>query len=140
MTRKSFIQRVLKYWTAISSLPVVYGIISYLTPPKPPDTSQLKISAGKRDEYTPGSIRMIRDGKTAVIVKTTASGQIRSFSAKCTHLGCIVELQEEEDRIRCNCHGSIFDMDGNNVTGPATKPLEPYRVEIKNGEVVVSRL
>jgi len=83
---------------------------------------------------------MIREGKTALFVRETPSGQIRSFSAKCTHLGCIVELREDEQRIRCNCHGSIYDLDGNNIAGPAPRPLPPYRVEIRDGEVIVSSL
>jgi len=118
----------------------VYVLMSYITPPKSSEISRLKISAGKRTGYSPGTIRMIREGKTALFVRETPSGQIRSFSAKCTHLGCIVELREDEQRIRCNCHGSIYDLDGNNIAGPAPRPLPPYRVEIRDGEVIVSSL
>jgi len=140
MTRNSFIQRLIKYWVAVTSLPIVYAFGKYIIPPKSPEVGLMKFPAGKRSTYSPGTTRLIKEGKTVLFVRETSSGQIKSFSAKCTHLGCIVELQEDQELIRCNCHGSIFDLDGNNISGPAPKPLQPYRVEIRDDEVIVSSL
>lgn len=140
MNRKNFIQRILTYWAAISSMPVLYVLASYVVPPKPSSTRQLKIDGGKRSSYKPGTIRMIKQGRTALFVRETPSGQLKSFSAKCTHLGCIVEYREDLGKIRCNCHGSLYDLNGNNISGPAPRPLPPYRVEIQNDEVVITTL
>ncbi len=140
MTRKSFIHKIITYWTAITSMPVFYAMIRYVTPPNPPSSGQLIISGGKRSSYTPGTVRMVREGKDAFFVRESPSGQIKSFSAKCTHLGCLVEYREDQGRIRCNCHGSVFDLDGNNISGPAPAPLRPARVEIRNDEVIITVL
>jgi len=133
-------QRILTYWAAITSLPIVYVVGKYLVPPLPPAREHVTISGGKRSSYSPGSVRKIREGRTALFVRETPSGQISSFSAKCTHLGCIVEYRESDEKIHCNCHGSVFDLNGNNLSGPATRPLQPYRVEIRNDEVIITDL
>jgi Rieske Fe-S protein len=45
-----------------------------------------------------------------------------AIDAVCTHLGCLVEL-EESGRFLCPCHGSFFDLHGRVQTGPASNPL-----------------
>jgi cytochrome b6-f complex iron-sulfur subunit len=48
--------------------------------------------------------------------------------ARCTHRGCLIEWDGEEDGFRCPCHGSRFDRVGQVVNGPAERPLERMRV------------
>ncbi len=43
------------------------------------------------------------------------------ISAICTHLGCIVD--RNEDQFTCPCHGTVFDARGKLVSGPAPGPL-----------------
>lgn len=45
-----------------------------------------------------------------------------AISAVCTHLGCIVD-REEDGRFLCACHGSKFDAKGRVKGGPAPKGL-----------------
>jgi Rieske Fe-S protein len=75
-----------------------------------------------------------------VILVQAGEGQIKAFSAVCTHLGCIVEYKSDEQKFRCNCHGSVFDLQGKNIGGPAPAPLKPYRVEIKADNVIISQI
>lgn len=138
MTRKSFIQRALNVWSIVVSLPAVYAIVQYINPPARAAGAPVQVPVGIPSEYGPGTVRMMRQGKVPFFVRGTENGQIRSFSAKCSHLGCVVEYLEEDAKFRCNCHGSVFDADGKNLTGPATRPLTPYRVEVRGDEVVVT--
>jgi cytochrome b6-f complex iron-sulfur subunit len=138
MTRKGFIQRILSAWAAICSLPLIYALIRYLVPPVKAAASKAPVQVGKISEFTPGSVRLVKEGRTALFVTETDSGQIRSFSAKCTHLGCLVDYLEERKIYRCNCHGSTFDIEGKNLSGPAVKPLQPYRVEVRGDDILVN--
>jgi len=43
-----------------------------------------------------------------------------------------------ENQIRCCSVGkSVFDYDGRRISGLARKPLEPFRVELDGGKLVV---
>jgi glycine/D-amino acid oxidase-like deaminating enzyme/nitrite reductase/ring-hydroxylating ferredoxin subunit len=53
-------------------------------------------------------------------------GHLHSLSARCSHLGCIVNFNAAERTWDCPCHGSRFDpVDGSVLEGPAVRPLEP---------------
>ena len=51
-------------------------------------------------------------------------GQLHTFSAVCTHLGCIVTWNNLEKSFDCPCHGSRFSSAGNVINGPANTALE----------------
>ncbi|HIF95085.1 MAG: non-heme iron oxygenase ferredoxin subunit [Myxococcales bacterium] len=59
---------------------------------------------------------------------------------RCTHAAW--RLSEESIagmEIVCSLHGARFDLrDGCPTSGPATKPLATYPVELRNGELYVS--
>jgi len=52
--------------------------------------------------------------------------------ASCTHLGCEVSYDLEQEQWLCPCHGSRFNRDGQPLSGPALSPL--VRGEVKEEE------
>jgi nucleotide-binding universal stress UspA family protein len=52
-------------------------------------------------------------------------GEVHLMSARCTHLGCMVEWNGTDARFDCPCHGSSFGPTGEVLNGPATRPLPP---------------
>lgn len=77
-----------------------------------------------------------------------------AISAVCTHLGCTVRAEalpqtetkvvegsplKMTHRFLCPCHGSRYTGDGQNVAGPAPKPLAWYPLTIApdDGQLVV---
>ncbi len=64
--------------------------------------------------------------------------KIKILSAKCTHLGCIINKTENNILI-CPCHGSQYTFEGKVIKGPANKPLAnlPFKINPKTGEITV---
>jgi Rieske Fe-S protein len=75
------------------------------------------------DEIGPGEGIVIRSGAHPLAVSRDADGVLRTLSATCTHLGCIVQFNDGEQTWDCPCHGSRFALDGAVIDGPATSPL-----------------
>ena len=67
------------------------------------------------------------EGLPEAIVLIRNGGSYRALGARCTHLGC--QVQPGKHALRCPCHGSVFDLEGNVIRGPAKKPLSRYPVE-----------
>lgn len=138
-TRRGFLSQAIIGWVVLIAAPVVYGILRYLSVPTSSQTANLVIPAGKITDipdFNTG-VKLIKFNRKAVFVYRNSQNQIKAFSAVCTHLGCIVGYQLQEHNFKCNCHGSVFDLDGKNIAGPAPKPLAPYRVEIKGDDVLL---
>lgn len=58
--------------------------------------------------------------------------------ARCTHLGCTPNWVETENKFKCPCHGSGFDIEGINFEGPAPRPLDRAQIELDaEGQIVV---
>ncbi|MFG2289220.1 Rieske (2Fe-2S) protein [Streptomyces sp. NPDC048595] len=87
----------------------------------------------KTSEIPKGGGKIFKAEK--VVVTQPQDGDIKAFSAVCTHAGCIVG-EVAGGTINCMCHGSKFDItDGSVKDGPATKPLAPAKVNVKGGSV-----
>lgn len=72
-----------------------------------------------------GDGRVLARRERQVAVSRDMEGVLRAVSARCTHLGCIVNWNDAERSWDCPCHGSRFAPDGTVLQGPATQPLQP---------------
>ncbi|MEU8682375.1 Rieske (2Fe-2S) protein [Streptomyces sp. NPDC048611] len=89
----------------------------------------------KTSEIPKGGGKIFKGEK--VVVTQPQDGDIKAFSAICTHAGCLVG-EVSGGTINCMCHGSKFDItDGSVKTGPATKALAPAKVTVKGGSVTL---
>ena len=72
-----------------------------------------------------------------LVVAQPSSGEAVAFSAICTHQGCTVVPDGEQ--LRCPCHGSVYEAaTGDNVSGPAPRPLDEVPVQVTDGQVVLA--
>ena len=55
-------------------------------------------------------------------------GRIAAISSICTHLGCVLAVRERG--FECPCHGSRFDPLGRRLTGPATRDLPWFQIDL----------
>jgi len=62
-----------------------------------------------------------------IIIINTEAGFI-ALSNICTHQGCVVSYDSEENKLPCPCHGSVFSTSGSVLEGPANAPLKKYEL------------
>ena len=67
------------------------------------------------------------------------TGDVRAFSAVCTHLACTVQYRPDFQHIWCACHNGHYDLQGKNIAGPPPRPLDAYKVDIAGDEVYVTK-
>lgn len=72
--------------------------------------------------FDEGRIVEYKDEKLAIY--KSAAGEVHALSPVCTHAGCIVSWNKAEKSWDCPCHGARFDIEGNVLTGPASKELK----------------
>ncbi len=118
---------------------IIYPIISYLKPPKQVEAAVNSVKAGKTSELPRNSGKIVRFGRTPVILIRTPDDEIIAYSAVCTHLGCIVQYREDKQLIWCACHNGLYDLKGRNIAGPPPRPLPPYAVQIVDDEIVITK-
>jgi Rieske Fe-S protein len=59
-----------------------------------------------------------------------------AFSQTCTHLGCAVTPEPEQQRFCCPCHRGYFALDsGRPLAGPPRRPLPRVVLETRDGVV-----
>jgi cytochrome b6-f complex iron-sulfur subunit len=70
-----------------------------------------------------------------IFVGKQADGSYVALQMLCTHKGCT--LRGGSDKLTCPCHGSEFTTTGTVIKGPATKPLQSFRVTADLQSVIV---
>ncbi|MBB6452217.1 menaquinol-cytochrome c reductase iron-sulfur subunit [Salirhabdus euzebyi] len=64
-------------------------------------------------------------------------GSILALSPTCTHLGCFVGWNDNENypnMFYCPCHDGLYEKSGKNVPGtPPTAPLAAFEHDVKDG-------
>jgi glycine/D-amino acid oxidase-like deaminating enzyme/nitrite reductase/ring-hydroxylating ferredoxin subunit len=78
---------------------------------------------GDVDEIGLGQGRVVGAGLGQRAVYRDDDGTLHELSARCTHLGCIVNWNTAERTWDCPCHGSRFGATGEVIEGPAVRPL-----------------
>ena len=67
-------------------------------------------------------------------------GKVVVYTSHCSHLGCVIN-KKEKGLLACPCHGSLFDLSGAAVKGPAYKALKklPYHWD-KSGKSLIVKV
>ena len=73
-----------------------------------------------------------------IIVLRTGSSSVRALSRRCTHAGSIVNINSSSNNLLCPSHNSIFDLNGNVISGPANSSLTRYNASINAEGTIIT--
>jgi cytochrome b6-f complex iron-sulfur subunit len=139
MNRRRFVNLFLGGSLLGAFASLLYPVIRYLIPPRQAEALAKRVAAAKVGEIAPNSAKLFRFGSSPALLINTADGQLRAFSAVCTHLTCTVSYEADTGTLYCPCHNGRFDLSGNVISGPPPRPLDAYEVEVTGGDIYVSR-
>lgn len=139
MKRRKFIDIFLGVSLTGTVVSFLYPVIRYILPSKRLEASVKKVTAARVGELAPNSYKIFKFGTTPGILINTIDGELRAFTAVCTHLTCNVLYESDTETILCPCHNGRFDLSGKVISGPPPSPLEAFKVEIIGEEIMVSR-
>jgi len=89
----------------------------------------------KLSEIKVGDVVTVREGKFYL---TRSEQGLMALYWKCVHLGCTVPWNAGAGKFLCPCHGSVYDLNGQNVAGPAPRPLDMMEISIKGEDIIVN--
>ena len=93
------------------------------------------VQAGLVETFPPGSVVEFPAGRFFLV--RSSEGGFLAVYRRCTHLGCSVNWQADQNRFFCPCHASSFDVHGDIENPPAPRALDTFPVQIAAGQVTV---
>jgi Rieske Fe-S protein len=138
--RRTFLDWLLGTSVGGLAVAVLYPVARYLVPPRSAESAASTVTLPfVPDDLAPNAAKIFKFGNRPGIIVRTASGELRAFSAVCTHLGCIVQHRADLGHLWCACHNGHFDLNGINIAGPPPRPLETFIVNVRGDQIVVSK-
>lgn len=95
------------------------------------------------DEPLPVAIRVTReDGysqavERQVVFLVKSGAVVTALSSTCTHLGCRVSWNADDQMLKCPCHGGKFDKTGAVKDGPPPAPLAKLATRVEGEQILV---
>lgn len=148
-TRRRFFQWVITASAGVIGLGLAFPLIGYLISPAFKRRTQAWVDVAAADELATGVpkqleyVATLQDGyhetktQKAVWAVKQGDGGVSVFSPMCTHLGCGYHWDAGGQQFKCPCHGSVFDVSGHVVGGPAPRPLDVLPSKVEGGRLLV---
>lgn len=124
-------------WTAISAF-LITDFLMFLRFffPRTLFEPSTKFRIGYPSDFGPGVDERFKQSHRIWVVRRP--DRLFVIFGKCTHLGCTPNWIESENKFKCPCHGSGYDIEGRNFEGPAPRPMDRAFVELDaEGQIVV---
>ncbi|HEX6127165.1 MAG TPA: Rieske (2Fe-2S) protein [Pyrinomonadaceae bacterium] len=139
LDRRTFLNYLLGTSAFATLAAIFYPIFRFMVPPEVVEAQQNSVVAGTLAELPANSGKIFKFGSKPGLLVRTQSGDVKAFSASCTHLDCIVQYDPESKQIICACHNGVYDLTGKNVSGPPPRPLDEYTVNVKGDDITVTK-
>ncbi|MBI3997006.1 MAG: Rieske 2Fe-2S domain-containing protein [Candidatus Omnitrophica bacterium] len=139
ISRREFLRYLLKSGGVAFLGAAIYPIARYLYPPRGVESSVSTVVAATLGELAVNTAKIFRFGSRPGLLINTPQGELKAFSAVCTHLNCTVQYEPDNSLIWCACHNGKYDLNGQVISGPPPRPLEAYQVNVRGEEILVSK-
>ena len=77
------------------------------------------------------------DNRGIIVLRTSNSG-VRALSRNCTHAGFTVNINNASNNLICPSHNSVFDFNGNVISGPASGSLTRYQASLNADSTIIT--
>ena len=136
--RRGFLNLLSRVFLALWALGGAGMVGAYLrSPDREKRIAEHTVRVGLLDDLRIGEARLVRHGTTPFFVIRTDATRVIALSAVCTHVRCILGYDRERRILLCPCHDGRFDLGGNVLGGPPSRPLASHEVAVRAGEVYV---
>jgi menaquinol-cytochrome c reductase iron-sulfur subunit len=148
-TRRRFFEWVTATAAGFIGLSLAIPLFGYVISPAFKRRTQSWVDVAAADELAVGTpkqldyVATVQDGyleiksQKAVWAVKHSDGQVTVFSPMCTHLGCGYHWNAADQKFNCPCHGSVFDISGRVLGGPAPRPLDALPSKVEQGRLLV---
>jgi cytochrome b6-f complex iron-sulfur subunit len=135
MKRRRFLNFLLTILGLTAAGSFAYTLVRYMAPAG--QKAKSKQITLKKSEIPVGDAKDIAlNGTPTMVINRPGMGFI-ALSRVCTHLGCLVDYNQSQKRIICPCHGAIFDLEGNVLSGPPPRPLPKFPLKVEGESIVI---
>jgi cytochrome b6-f complex iron-sulfur subunit len=118
MERRQLLKTSLAFLGTTTLISFVYPASKFLVPPKSnAEDSQVSLD---KDQIPPGTAKEVTYNDIPLVVINRKGSGFIALSRVCTHLGCLE-----------------FDLEGNVLSGPATKALQRYPLKISPNQITI---
>ena len=135
-----------------TALGALYPVVKFFIPPASggasggvtaKDELGKDVSVSKFLELHPASgdralVQGFKGDPTYLVVTEDKAIENYGINAVCTHLGCVVPWNSNENKFMCPCHGSQYDTTGKVVRGPAPLSLALAHAKVEDDKVTLT--
>lgn len=143
MKRRDFLGKFIKIFF-LSVFVVLSSVLLYLYPSANREKSLRFFYLMEEENLPARGIRRVdfeymseeRSMLQRIFLSMSDKGPI-AFSSVCTHLGCLINWDNNKKEFLCPCHGGRYNMNGDVIAGPPPKALTRLPLDIKDGKVYI---
>ncbi len=148
-SRRRFFQWVITAAAGFIGISLAIPLAGYVISPALKRRQKPWVEVGRMDALPVGEpkqleyIASVHDGyletkrHKAIWAVKQSDGTVNVFSPMCTHLGCGYHWDGAERTFKCPCHGSVYDVEGKVLGGPAPRPLDVLPLKVEDGRILV---
>lgn len=135
MTRRDFFKFLTYFAGSTAVVSCTYPLARFIAPLKG-KTRDEKVTL-RKSELSVGEGKEVLVGNIpAIVVNVKGMGYV-AFSKVCTHLGCLVEYNRDQNKFVCPCHAGTFSIEGNVLSGPPPRSLDKLPLSVEGENIII---